>query len=621
MTIYAYRANGDRIDLDTNEALGSGGEGSVWINPFNPSRLIKIYEHPTLEHEKKLKAFIARGFSLPSCVAAPEELLFNKGGRVIGYSMPFIKGARTFRDLANKNFRTSNKINNLFVAQLHLKDIKNLEAIHRQRIIVGDGNDQNKLFSGTDSFYIDFDSVQFDDWPCPVAMESFLDPALYGIDLSQKPVFNVGSDYYSFAVILFRSLLLVHPYGGTHPKVDELTHRALRRITVFDKDVIYPAIGLPPDLISDDLLQVFNKYFKDGWRGPFPQMELEQFKSALIECSSCKTAYPKNKRVCPVCKEQNQVATAISIPGSLTVKQLLSLKGQILYHRLEGENVLLVILENDQAALYLVNQALIQRIDLFPYRVGMRFEVSNKLVAVNIAGTDQIDLYEIDHGEIIQIESTNADVYIANQNAAFRVNGSHLYRLTGSQLVDTEIYHGHLLNRVIRSTIEHQSWFNISSDLKPTLLGFYRVLRQQFFWIHSDNYSADLTVPDLDMGENLSDLTIKFSGNSTLLIRKTSLSGLELVRFDAFDKKGNSLYSLRLEAKKLPSDTIHGLAYSMGKLIFPTDIGAVRFDPATGQQTQFQATNKAINSSQAIYPYGSGLLVLDPRNVSYLILN
>ena len=616
-----YRASGERIKIDPNDAYASGGEGSVFIDPDDPKKLIKLYEFPTKEHDRKLRAFIDKHFVFPKFVAAPETLEFNRNGEVIGYTMNFIKGAKSFRDLSNKGFRLRQKINNKKVVALHLNDAKVLEAIHQQKIVVGDRNDQNVLFSGLNSYYIDFDSVQFDNWPCPVATESFLDPALYGLDLTRKPVFLPQHDWYSYAVMLFKSLLVVHPYDGTHPKVDGLTNRALKRITVFDRSVIYPVVGLPPDLLSDDLLHVFNKYFKDGWRGVFPQTELTAFQSLLIECPSCNAAYPGNKRACPVCKEQNQVVASVSIPGSLTVQQLYSIKAQILYHRLEGNTLILITLENNRAVLYLINQGSVQKIDLFPFQIGMRFEASSRLLAVNIAGREEIDLYEINYNEITKAESCISDTYSITQNAVFRINGTHLYRLVGSQLVDTEVKKGLLLNRPLRSTITHQSWFNVSSEVSNTIVGFHRVLRQQFFWMYSNGFSADLALPTLVLGESLVDISIKFSGSSFLIIRKTKLKGSDFIHFDAFDKKGVALYSATIEAGKLPSDRIHGQAYAGGKLIFPTDTGAVRYDPATGSQTQFSATDKVVNSSQSLFVFAAGLLIVDPRHISYITLS
>ncbi len=621
MSVTVYTETGQRITLDPNNSIGSGGEGTVFPHPKNSEELIKVYDNPSKDHEKKLKAFIARRFSLPKFVAAPTSLNFNGAGNVVGYTMPHIKRAKSFRDLSNNNFRVSHKINNKKVVSLYLNDAKTLEAIHNQKIVVGDRNDQNLLFVGNNSYYIDFDSVQFDNFACPVATENYLDPALYSIDLSSKPVFLPNHDWYSYAVMLFRNLLLVHPYGGTHPRVTELTHRALQKITVFDKKVIYPSIALPPDVITDDLLHIFNKYFKDGWRGPFPQKELAIFQSALIECSSCNTAFPANKRACPVCKEQNQAVVQLSIPGAITVKKLMGIKGQITYHRLDGENLVLITIDNNYAYMHIVNQSNTQSFELFPYQTGMRFEASTKLLAVNISGSEEINLYEVNYNEITQVENCISNIYSTTQNAVFRVNGSHIYRIVGGQLVDTEVRKKVLLNRPIRSVIENQSWFNIGSEVSPTIVGFYRILRQYFFWMHIDGYSKDLPVPELKAGESLIDISVKYSTTTFLITRKTKLKGVEYVSFDSFDKKGELIYSTKAEVSKLPSDRIHGQAYASGKLVYPTDHGAIRFDPATGSQNPFQATTKVVNSSQSLFTYTSGLLVVDPKHINFITLN
>ena len=76
-----------------------------------------------------------------------------------------------------------------------------------------------------------------------------------------------------------------------------------------------------------------------------------------------------------------------------------------------------------------------------------------------------------------------------------------------------------------------------------------------------------------------------------------------------------------MEGGNLPSDRIHGQAYAGGKLIFPTDPGAIRYDPATGSQSGFQATIKVVNSGQSLFAYSAGLLVVDPKHVSYLTLS
>lgn len=623
MTTTVYLENGDRLALNDNNVIGSGGEGSVFHHPRDPQSAIKIYEQPTLEHERKLKAFLSSRFVLPQEVAAPQILIFNQSNRVIGFSMNFFKGTKPIREFSNRKFRIAHGVNNRQIITVSLHEATLLDRIHAQGIVVGDLNDQNVFFANLTSYFIDVDSWQFDVWPCPVATESFLDPNLYGINLSLKPVFKPAQDWYSYAVTLFRSLLLVHPYGGTHKVINNLIDRAIRKITIFDKDVIYPAMGLSPELITDDLLEVFNRYFKDGWRGPFPQETLKSFQASLIQCPQCQSDFPSSKRACPICKQQNQAVVDVSIPGSVTLKTLLNIKGNILSAHLENNNLILLVIENDQAVLYLVSDDAKTRYNLFPYQIGMHIEASSKLVAVSQAGRDKLTLYEVLNVLMVrQIqEELNTDINTTTQNTVFRVVGNHLYRLVGSQFIDSEIVSGQVLNRALRPTIEHQSWFTSSSDKEPTHVGFYRVLRQQYFWMYRNGYSADLQVPPLELGEGLVDLSVKFSVSSIFIVRKTEFKGGSFVRFDQFDKQGKSISSTKVETKILPSDSIHGIAYSGGKIIYPTDLGAVRFDTALQATVTYSATEKIVDSSQALFVYKNGLLVLSHNSLSYLTLN
>jgi hypothetical protein len=49
--------------------------------------------------------------------------------------------------------------------------------------------------------------------------------------------FTPDNDWYAFAVLLFRSLTLVHPYGGVDPELSTLPRRAAARRSVFSPQV------------------------------------------------------------------------------------------------------------------------------------------------------------------------------------------------------------------------------------------------------------------------------------------------------------------------------------------------------------------------------------------------
>ncbi len=621
MTV-VYTNSQDRLVLDDSDLVGTGGEGSVFKDPQNRNGLIKVYENPTKQHGQKLTDFINHQFHLPKNVAAPTEVVYNNRGQIIGFRMPFFKNASPFRKLSDNKYCRKESIGAKNVVELHLQKLNILDTIHTQGIVEGDLNDLNNLFKNNQTISIDVDSWQFGSWPCSVATENFLNPRLYNIDLSQKAYFTPDDDWYSFAVLLHRGLLKVHPYGGTHPTVNNLPTRAKKRITVHDKGVIYPAVGLKSEVVSDDLSEVFHQFFKQGKIKPFPRQLLEQFVNSLTTCPNCQQEYPKNRRECPNCQEQNQAALNITIPGSVTYKELLKVSGNIIFHKLENSDTLLVVaVDNNIATLYITNAYGVQQIPLFNYQRGMHLDVSSKLVVTNDGQSDILRVYRINndrielHGELV------TNIYAGNSQAVFKVNNQHIFHIIGSQLVDTTVFHNQFLHQPIRQVMTNQTWFSANSDIEFVCLGFHRVLRQQFFWLSRQNYSIDIKLPFLDIGEGLLDISVKYSHKEILVLRRTKLQGKEYVRLDHLNFDGQVLFSQKYEAGSLPSDSIHGQGFSKGNLIYPTDQGAVRLKPSDNSLANFSSTNKLVTSDHAIYLYQQGLLVIGNKSVHQLTLN
>jgi len=621
MTV-VYTKSQDRLVLDDGDLVGSGGEGSVFKDPQNPKGLIKVYENPTKQHGQKLTDFLNRNFRLPKNVAAPTEIVFNSRSQIVGFRMPFFKGASPFRKLSDRKHCLKEGIGAKIVSDLHLQQIDILNTLHPQGIVEGDLNDLNNLYKSGQAVGIDVDSWQFGNWPCGVATENFLNPRLYGVDLSQKAYFTPEDDWYAFSVLLHRGLLKVHPYGGTHPTFNNLPVRAQKKITVHDKGVIYPAVGLKPEVITDDLSQIFHQFFKKGQIGTFPRQVLEQFVNSLVTCPSCQQEYPRNRRTCPTCQEQNQAALNITIPGSVTYKELLKVTGQIIFHKLENADTLLIItVDKNIATLYILNQYGVQQVSSFNYQKGMRIDASSKLVVINDSQSNVLQVYRVNsdnlelHGELV------TDIYAGNNQAMFRVNNQHVIHVIGSQLIDTTIFHDQFLHQPLRQVMPNQTWFSSNSDKEFVCLGFYRVLRQQFFWLSREGFSTDLKLPSLETGEGLLDISIKYGSKEILVQRHTKLQGKEYVRIEHLNFNGQILFSNRYEISSLPGESLHGLGFSKGNLIYPTDQGVVRLKLSDNSLANFSGTNKLVNSNHTLYLFQQGLLLVNNKSVHQLILN
>ena len=258
--------SGKRVKVSDTDLLGEGGEARVYR--LNGAAL-KLFHTPTdavgqrVLDQKLLKlAVFPKG--LPAAVMSPTELATDKSGRVIGYSMPLVPGAEDFGRLAQRKWRLG-VISNSGLTSLFRELHAIVEELHLAKIVIGDFNDGNVLFApspqpsppggrGGSVFLIDSDSMQFGGYPCPVGHERFLDPKLYGVDLSSAPRFDDGSDWYAFSVLLFQSLLAVHPFGGTHPKLATLLRRAEARHSLMQSDVVVPRLAVPPKVLPDDPL-------------------------------------------------------------------------------------------------------------------------------------------------------------------------------------------------------------------------------------------------------------------------------------------------------------------------------------------------------------------------------
>lgn len=151
-----------KVQLDQNKVLGTGGEATV-VRCDN--RAVKIYHNPNDKRVAKLKAFCNAHLKLPSNVCAPQDLVYNPTGEVVGFTMPLIPAGReVVQQLSRKSFRKSNPAcNSTFITDLFVHSYKTTEALHSDNIVVGDYSDLNFLFDVLNPLmlFIDVDSYQF----------------------------------------------------------------------------------------------------------------------------------------------------------------------------------------------------------------------------------------------------------------------------------------------------------------------------------------------------------------------------------------------------------------------------------------------------------------------------
>lgn len=315
---------GRAVQLKDDAILGVGGEATVYAHRDLAVKIFHDTDRTLLD--AKLRKIDAFPVDLPPEVVAPIALALDSKTRTpVGYVMPAISGASEVARLAKRSFREG-----LFptddVCRLFAGVHQVLQKLHGRSVVAGDLNDGNILFAGTKPWLIDVDSMQLPGHPCTVGHERFLDPGLYGMDLTGTCAFSAGSDWYSFAVLLFCSLLYVHPYGGVHPKYPTMLRRAEAGVSVFDADVKYPKAAVHYRVLPDELLHRFAQIFEQRERGVFPEQLLDQ------RWTRCRCGLEHARPVCPDCASKNAIArqTLVRHRGSCRAIRIFGTRGRIL---------------------------------------------------------------------------------------------------------------------------------------------------------------------------------------------------------------------------------------------------------------------------------------------------
>ncbi len=293
-----------RMTLRDRDLIGEGGEGRVYRAG---DLAVKVFTAPDAARERKLRAFPLR---LPPRVVAPIDLVTDGRGAVVGFSMRALDGAVDLHRFSQRRWRAGQVTSNAVLALFRELD-DTVTRLHARGIVVGDLNDGNVVVTAPPPgetawtpWLIDADSMQFGAHACVVAHERFLDPRLYGVDLSQETALTRESDWYALAVLLFGSLLYVHPFGGSHPAHATMLRRAEARCSALRCDVKLPAVAVRPDVLPDDALAWFEHVFEKDLREPLPARLLD----ARFTACSCGVEHARTS--CPACTARVHVTTA-----------------------------------------------------------------------------------------------------------------------------------------------------------------------------------------------------------------------------------------------------------------------------------------------------------------------
>jgi len=601
------------ISLPDKDVIGVGGEATVFRCN---GEAVKLYLTPDAAREQKLKAMLPLAAALPAAVIAPQKLAFDeKGKHVVGFTMRLLPSDMTeIRHLSSKKHRAQHNIQTPQIAALFAQIGETLSQIHRAGMVVGDFNDLNVMFKESDALFIDTDSFQFGVYPCMVGTETFIDPNLYNCDLASSPLFRAEHDWYAYAVLLFKSLLLAHPYGGVHASIKTLTQRAYQKVSVFNADVTYPKIAYPLELIDDTLLNTFIDWFEKGRRGVFPLDQVQQYLLTLKTCVFCSETYPASRTRCPHCS--NVTATPILPPtqGRLIVRT----QGPIVAWHIDGDTARWIAHENGKAVFYsLTGFAITKTLSLFEAipTAAYAFMEDHVIVAPSPESSDVYGI-NVSGAQPDGVLHTSTGLYGQQGDRVFGAGGASLYRVANGYLMRGQFRMGQFVEQPVMAVAEDQTWLRVSSD-GERVFGSFRVLNTYQYWLLNGRERHDLILAPLQAGEFVIETSVKFASHTLLIARLTQLNGVEQIRFDQVTNEGKH-FSSYTRADIETFQPLSGHAYARNMLLYATDQGVEREVMDMRQTATFMQTERVVRGGHKLFEYQQGLLVVGDDKIIYM---
>lgn len=199
-----------------------GGEGVIYTTDTN--YIAKIYkkENNTKRKYEKIKLMLTKPIECDG-ICSPVAALYNFNKEFVGYLMPKASGKELqksifIKPLFVKKFPDWKKRDTV---ELCITILEKIKYLHDRNIIMGDINPANILVvSPKEVYFVDTDSYQIEDFPCPVGTNNYTAPEI------QKKHFadflrTRGNENFAVATLLFMLMLPGKPpysqQGGEDP--------------------------------------------------------------------------------------------------------------------------------------------------------------------------------------------------------------------------------------------------------------------------------------------------------------------------------------------------------------------------------------------------------------------
>ena len=180
------------------------------------------------------------------------------------------------------------------------------------------------------------------------------------------------------------------------------------------------------------------------------------------------------------------------------------------------------------------------------------------------------------------------------------------------------IEYGELIEQSVMAISEGQTWFSVDPTA-DRVFGYFRVFNDYKYWLLIDRQQIEAELSPMESSEFLIEIDVQFSNSSVLILRQTQLNGVERVRIDEIDLKGNRLMAT-LSTDIMAYTPINGNAYNQNVLLQATDTGIIqtRLDSMTVKT--FSQTEPVVKRGNIVQEYDKGLLMIDTQRVMYITL-
>lgn len=209
-------------EIKLENIIASGGEGIIYST--NTPYVAKIYkkENNTRRKYEKIRLMLSKKIQCDG-ICYPIEPLYNYQKEFIGYLMPKAKGKELqksifIKPLFLKNFPNWKKRDTV---ELCITILKKIKYLHDRNIIMGDINPANILIvSSKEVYFVDTDSYQIENYPCPVGTINYTAPEIQKKHFSEF-LRTMGNENFAVATLLFMIMLPGKPpysqQGGEDP--------------------------------------------------------------------------------------------------------------------------------------------------------------------------------------------------------------------------------------------------------------------------------------------------------------------------------------------------------------------------------------------------------------------